>query len=215
MSASTHLECFNQDLPGLKKGDVRYRSVGASGTTTKNTVSPKRFHNMLVKDLENLADKYLPKYKNSPELQRRITTTFPCLPLDSENDVVSTSWTYLILPIMEVLRMQFQDNITLKTEVTDKTKVKVDKIVDEHDHQKVVDTAIRYDLVFQGTTTSPTKTIAVIEYKRRRMLRYTDFGDAILPYNATNKQYTDMKNSHNRKVMLGWMLNALNEAKIQ
>ena len=208
----THRDCFSQPLPQLTKGSgVRYRSVGASGATTNNATPPSILLNISAAYLENRAEKYLDEHKDNLRSKLPISTTFPSFTLDSENDVVTASYTYIILPIMEMLRIKYGDKITLRTELTEKAMIKVEKIVED---EVVVESVIRYDLVFKGSRSSAhaPRTVAVLEYKRRKMLRYTDFKEAIIPFNYKPADYNEAEYNLRRDGTL-LMMNGISYSK--
>lgn len=191
---STHTTCFGKALPALQKGSkAGYRTVGPSGKTTANATEPRMLLSTFVDELLNLANNHLEKYKDLPQSKRTISTVFPHLPLDSENDVVNASLIYIFLPIMETLRLWYEDQLTMHTEVTHKAEIKMEQLLRDKEAPK--EAVIRCDLVFKSTEKSakgPGKTIAVVEYKRQNMLAYKDFHGAILPEGASKEQRNSM-----------------------
>ncbi|KAI4632145.1 uncharacterized protein J4E87_001616 [Alternaria ethzedia] len=84
---------------------------------------------------------------------------------------------------MEILHVLYPGKWTIHAELNDKKEPhRLESLEDPGTKQK--EFAVRYDLIFKSTA-DPDKTIAVLEYKRRGLIRYNDFELAIVSNNAS------------------------------
>ncbi|KAI4926260.1 hypothetical protein J4E85_006552 [Alternaria conjuncta] len=187
------IECFDQELPTLDAHPMPYKSAKPSGESTRLAVPPLILRHVSWKQFSALADNTLSSLTNNPQSENSISTTFSQLPLQSESDVVYASLLYVVQPIMEILQVLYPNQWTTHTELHDKASEKRESLEDPK--TKVTKDVISYDLVFKSTTQHPNpgKTIAVIEYKRRELIRHNDFQDAIIPDSSTPAQINKLK----------------------
>jgi len=187
------IECFDQELPTLDAHPMPYKSAKPSGESTKLAVPPLILRHVSWKQFSGLADETFTSLTNNRQSENPIATTFSKLPLQTESDVVYASLLYVIEPIMEILQVLYPDQWTTHTELHDKASEKRESLEDPK--TKVTKDVIRYDLVFKSTARHPNpgKTIAVIEYKRRELIRPNYFQDAIIPDSSTPAQINKLK----------------------
>lgn len=233
-----------------------YKSVRPSGRTTKNTDPPKALQRSRISKFESLADRLLPhdriaKYLGHKEIYSLILETLQ----DSESDVITTSFAYMLQPITEVLYIMFPNQwkagyemtTRLELDILDPRDIKKDNrmkkrnveyqeedgIEDESDYStededeyntddddgdedaqkqkngkvkgKLTTKVLRFDYAIRKPSQSDHKgdVIAIVEYKRRELIRYKDFRNALLPETATPKDIEQLKGNHVKNNLKG------------
>jgi hypothetical protein len=167
---------------------VTVKSVRASGTTTKKTPPPQMLFYSSIAEFAEYADLLL----EHPRLQKKLLDTRtisakrPEIKQDNEAGVVLASMTYIFDPITEVLHAMFPGKWSLHTEYTHTEK----DIEVENESRKVStpsrESVLRTDLIFKISGSEDI--IAVVEFKRRQYIRYTDFEGAIVPQDIAEEE---------------------------
>lgn len=194
---ASRIDCFNQGLPVLGVDTTTYKSVKPSSESTSKAKPPLILRHVPSKHFWDLADNTLraPTFTNHCQSNSPIATTFSKLPLESESDVVYASLLYAISPIMEILQVLYPDQWTMYTELNDRGEIL------ENPGTNGTEAVVRYDLIFKTTAghLNPGKTIAMIEYKRRGLIRYDDFMEVIVSDDALPAEINKVKiDSQNR-----------------
>ena len=112
---------------------------------------------------------------------------YPQFECTHESDVVHEFCTYVWLPVHTALDDLYGEQWTRHTECLDSLKGSIGVGTKGN---------IRYDMLIRTAPTysaSPNKPIAVIEFKKPRNIRYTDFKKALLDYPSTPKQIQTLK----------------------
>jgi len=192
--STTIIKCFNSKLPDLGVSpNIKYTSVSSSSATTKNAKPAKVYIYEPADLLVERADEFLSKTEVSGGHINEAQTfeAYPEIKLSNEAGVVAGSWGYIILPLIAALRLSYPDQFEVGIEDNH-----IEAYVDEAGIQKTI---VRSDLVFRrlATNARPGKIIAIIEYKRREVIRYRDYDKAIRPSTTTraqaNKETATMK----------------------
>ncbi|KAH7093686.1 hypothetical protein FB567DRAFT_178431 [Paraphoma chrysanthemicola] len=176
--------CFYQLLPVLGQNEaVSYKIVKPSGNTTKNAVPPKVLIHFAAKEYEDIAKATLNKDTMEINRLRKMSAQEACpeLRLDTEGDVVAGSMIYVMIPIIQILRIRYGDQFDVNTEYSQE--------VLESDTEGGTKSVLRSDLVFKHR--SQGITIALIEYKRRQIIRYEDYKNAILTSKTTKQKHRE------------------------
>jgi hypothetical protein len=165
----TVLECFNQKLPQLGRSLMIYKTVKASSTTTANTVPPHvllcKQHDLFQQHAEDCLKK--DRTQKSEYSQQPIGPEFKQIKLDNEADLVFASAIFVIKPILNIISIWYNDNITVTSDQT----AKIDLLGDN-------EKATRVDLVFRSAKDN--RIILILEYKRRELIMYEKFRGALL-----------------------------------
>jgi hypothetical protein len=130
---------------------------------------------------------------------------------DSEGDIVKASLAYILLPIYEILNILYYGKFKMSTEFSHKLPVELlgDEVEDGEEKQ-LKESVLRTDEIFAVSQGQPDagEAICVIEYKRRKLLRYKDWRNAMLPPDYTNKQYGRVMKDSQGKTRSGLHQNA-------
>ncbi|CAO2650094.1 Nn.00g013860.m01.CDS01 [Neocucurbitaria sp. VM-36] len=188
-SSTTYLASFNQRLPVLKDSPrPEYKSVTPSSQTTAKAVPPQVLLCLPTKSLEDVVALRFQQDKNLRARlgTRTIPTDIPEISLENEADVVEASAQYILAPIYEVLHELYPGKWIRFAECS---SARLDN------GGKGEKEPVRYDLVFQSAPQKGQgkKTIAVLEYKKRSMIEYNDFTEALLPGTANMKSIQERK----------------------
>ncbi|KAI4613316.1 uncharacterized protein J4E87_009963 [Alternaria ethzedia] len=166
------IECFGKDVPVLSPSpNARYRTVEASGKTTKDAKAPGTLEVTPVDPLIAQADTILNELQRTELGTRSMLSTLPQLGQNSEGDVSNTIFLYVIAPIIEVLNHKYGDTFEYTTELS-RSIEKEDQVNDKAHN------GVRFDAVFlkrQGGGV-----IALLEFKRKEYLVYRDFEGALV-----------------------------------
>jgi hypothetical protein len=188
-SPPTILKYFDQPLPHIDmSGNIGYKSVKASGTTTANFNPPKVLLFEQAKELITLADSVLqePKVAQSRLKHATLHNIGNEAGGDSEYDIVTASWGCIMYPIVDILKVKYgSDKFEYRSELS--ARAPTDIFTEQGKNEESV---VRYDLVFKIAKGQPNagKTIAIVEYKRRELIRWSEWQPALLPPNATKEQ---------------------------
>ncbi|KAI4607226.1 hypothetical protein J4E83_009682 [Alternaria metachromatica] len=148
------IECFGKDVPVLSPSpNARYRTVEASGKTTKDAKAPGTLEVTPVDPLIAQADAIL------NELQR------------TELGTSNTIFLYVIAPIIEFLNHKYGDTLEYTTELS--RSIEKEDQVNAKAHN-----GVRFDAVFlkrQGGGV-----IALLDFKRKEYLVSRDFEGALV-----------------------------------
>jgi hypothetical protein len=119
-NSTSIIGCFEEDLPELGQGEaLYYKSVSSSSVTTQNAQPPKVLIHTAAKKYETIAKVFLAKtYTQTSHLGKMsIYEACPEIQLDSEGGVVAGSMGYIIMPIIQLLRLQYggQFQVSIET----------------------------------------------------------------------------------------------------
>ncbi|KAI2482548.1 hypothetical protein Ptr902_04864 [Pyrenophora tritici-repentis] len=176
-----YLEGFDRVLPKVHLKKMPYTIATSSGITTENAVAPQVLLYTSVKRHSTKAahtlkvDRDIKKKKGI--LEKRHFPTAINSPLVSEADVIRETDKHLLDPIFEVLNIMYPKSWQQLWEHYGKESVRLDLVfltIDEDD---------------KGAQTK----IAVIEFKRRGLIKYDDFHKALLSEHASEKEILDTK----------------------
>ncbi|KAI4684257.1 hypothetical protein J4E81_009137 [Alternaria sp. BMP 2799] len=136
------IECFGKDVPVLSPSpNARYRTVEASGKTTKDAKAPGTLEVTPVDLLIAQADAILNELQRTEHGTRSMLSTLPQLGQNSEGDVSNTIFLYVIAPIIEVLNHKYGDTFEYTTELS-RSIEKEDQVNDKAHN------GVRFDAVF-------------------------------------------------------------------
>ncbi|KAH3909835.1 hypothetical protein HBH56_152860 [Parastagonospora nodorum] len=200
---------------------IEYKSVKPSGETTKLTIAPKVLVCYDAEELIRIANTALQDPNIADSRLKDSTITSPGGPGgafdgDSEGNIVKASLAYILLPIYEILNILYYGKFKMSTEFSHKLPVELlgDEVEDGEEKQPR-ESVLRTDEIFVVSQGQPDagKTICVIEYKRRKLLRYKDWRKAMLPPDYTDKQYGRVMKDSQGKTRSALEQNALSCTK--
>ncbi|KAF1917639.1 hypothetical protein BDU57DRAFT_406571, partial [Ampelomyces quisqualis] len=174
------IDCFYQSLPSLGKSPAARGSAGNSGTQTAAAKEPRVLKDTPIKPCLDIATKLLKEHHKTFDQhlhELRLATAFDNIALDNEQEVVSASLLYLIRPILEVLKVRYRDQWTLHAEfsapaATHGLQGTGILATGASGPRNAKPGSVRYDLIFKKLNGD---TIAVLEYKKRGMIRFKHF----------------------------------------
>ena len=169
----TVMECFQQPLPQLLRGHLKYESVAPSGTTA-DAVPPFAYLCKSHSLFNEFAEGYLKEdsIKESKYLSQQIGPEFEQLTLDNEADLVLASHLYVIKPILNVLAIRYGKNFTASCEQPA-----------EKSSTGESGKGTRTNFVFRSAKTK--RIVCVLEFTCREQIRYEDYVNALLQEDAS------------------------------
>jgi hypothetical protein len=183
------LSSFNERLPWLYcSKDSKYELRDSTTPSTILSPAPIFFYYRPAQELELEADRYMDKARIQDSVldQLRIPTYLSGCRFETEGDVVFNSTLYSILPCLEVIEHFYPEKWKVRIE----RSVVLNMPLHDFDFSKLPEgkkpptdkSTVRYDLIFE--TVPPegqiAETLAIIEYKGAGLIRYEDYGSAVL-----------------------------------
>jgi len=196
----TILQCFNEKLPSIRPSDnIKYKAVQPSGKTTADAVPPWVLIRQETQELVKIAEAALrhPALIESRLGRHSINKVDETFYGNSEMDIVTASLAAIILPIKEVLNVLYPNKFEVASEYNKNGKGVADQLEEIVGGIKKVEAALRCDFIYKIPNTHATegKTIAVLEYKRRGMIRYADWTEAVLDQGTSEDKIKEKINT--------------------
>lgn len=203
------IDCFDKTLPQLGLPPSKsYITTGSSGNTTAGARPSFRY---VAKDVGPYLEKagaFLHSFKgHGNEISGpQMFAAYPEVEIKNEQGVVAGAMAYTICPIVAALRLRYKGRFKVRMEATHKENYMND------DDEEDTESAVRTDLLFCTVATEmmDSTVIAVIEYKRRKVIRYKDYEKAFLPPKTSRSEAAQNTAGMQKTALLG---NAVHQSK--
>lgn len=212
----TVLESFDCPLPELSRDhNMKYKAVGSSGTTTAKAVPPQYLISGELGPLEAKVSEVFNRAAIQSYARRKSkipTNLGKSLLLSAESEVVFATTMYVLVEILLILKILYNDKWRIRPERSSVNNPRDEDNEDENIKPKKGGSKkkkgttnakenVRYDAIFEGLDEDGNVkgTIAVLEYKRISMIRYSDFKQSFV---SVEKSAQELMKVHSEEVLL-------------
>lgn len=205
----TIVESFSRALPKWSSARVGYERHSNHTASTIHTDAPLTLYWHPSQEFEIAANKAIESKRVKQSILHQLQVARPLheIRLETEGDVVFGSALYIVRPCLEILHQLYPGKWYIYSERSEGLDFDRHSFSSSHQRKmektgkrKQVDlptksSTVRYDLIIKTVPrgNEESQTIAVIEYKKRGLIRYAGFEDAMLPSDAIPADFDKKK----------------------